>query len=108
MGKVEETNHKITGERTDCLLCLWLAPSLVAREENPRKQSGEGLQVHVLHCEGISRALLGAPGSPIWSAGLSVPTQPTRQGDLSSLGTGMSLFLYGPFQNTCVVTHSSW
>lgn len=43
MGKVGETNHKIPGERTDCLLCLWLTQSLVARGENPRKQL-DGLQ----------------------------------------------------------------
>lgn len=108
MGKVGETNHKITGERTDGLLCLWWTQSLVPREENPRKQSGGGLQVPVLHWRGISRALLGTPGSPIWSVGLSVPTQSTRQGDLSSLGTGISLFLYGSFQNTFVVTRSPW
>lgn len=83
-------------------------PVIRTQRRKPRKAVWGGLPVHVLHWWGVSRALLGAPGSPIWSVGLSVPTQSARQGDLSSLGTGISLFLYGSFQNTFAVTHSPW
>ena len=67
-----------------------------------------GFNVHRVHCQGTSRALLLTPDSSLWSVGLSVSTQPILQGNLPCLGTRTRLSLHGSFQSVPVATYCSW
>lgn len=106
MGKVGETNHKITGQRTDGLLCLWLTPSLVPREENPRKQSGEASKCMFSMARGSAGPCSGLPGAPFGVWGCRYPPSPLGQGPVLSGHRDVSSSTV--LSNSLVVTHSSW
>ena len=108
MGKVGGMNRKVAGESRHWLLCVWLNQSLAPGEESPRKQSGSGVPGHVLHRVGWGdwgsrgwdpRILLQASQSSFWRVGLSESPRPLCKGNLPPLGTQISVFLCGSFQN---------